>query len=142
MKVGFSACLPICRYRYLPRQGATRTDRWGVEPIVIKSDACFNVDMRVEGRSEFRRWVVWQKDNREMTGHQSLARRSLSWRLTSSLVTGLAGAVSRGFLYGLNNVETPGLDQFLNLLDERLSGHNKEGLLTGMLLHKGHVRSR
>lgn len=71
-----------------------------------------------------------------MSSHRPLVKRGLPWRLSSSLVTGLAGAVSRAFLYGLNNVETTGLDNFLKLLDDRVAGQHKQGLLTGMLLKK------
>lgn len=59
------------------------------------------------------------------------ARRGFSWRLGSSMVMGLTGAIARSFLYGLNKVETVGLEPFLKLLDERRAGHSKQGLLTG-----------
>ncbi|KAH6661655.1 tafazzin [Plectosphaerella plurivora] len=65
-----------------------------------------------------------------MSSHRPLVKRGLPWRLSSSLVTGLAGAVSRAFLYGLNKVETTGLDNFLKLLDDRVAGRHKQGLLT------------
>lgn len=62
-----------------------------------------------------------------------LASHSLSWRLGSSLVTGLTSVVARTFLYGLSHVETKGLNDFVKLLDDRLSGQQEQGLLTGML---------
>lgn len=59
------------------------------------------------------------------------ARRSLSWRLGSSLAMCITGVVARGFLYGLNTVETVGIEAFLKLLDDRRAGRSKQGLLTG-----------
>lgn len=40
------------------------------------------------------------------------------------------GAVSRAFLYGLNQVEITGLDNLLGVLDRRKNGHRDRGLLT------------
>lgn len=41
------------------------------------------------------------------------------------------GAWSRSFLYGLNKIETTGLDKFLQLLDERRAAEQRpRGLLT------------
>ncbi|KAG7114170.1 Lysophosphatidylcholine acyltransferase like protein [Verticillium longisporum] len=69
--------------------------------------------------------------------HHSMARgelqplrRSLAWRLSSSVVMGLTGAISRAFLYGLNDVQTEGLKPFLKLLDERQGGNRRQGLIT------------
>jgi monolysocardiolipin acyltransferase len=57
---------------------------------------------------------------------------SLPWRLSSSLIMGLTGTLSRGFLYGLNNMEVVGLDRFLETLDKRKDIESRErGLLTG-----------
>jgi monolysocardiolipin acyltransferase len=46
---------------------------------------------------------------------------------------GAVGVLCRGFLLGLSNLETHGLDNFLELLDERedVEGR-KRGLITGM----------
>ncbi|TVY59323.1 Lysophosphatidylcholine acyltransferase [Lachnellula suecica] len=56
---------------------------------------------------------------------------SLPWRFSSSLIMGLTGSISRGFLYGLNKTEVVGLDRFLELLDQRkdVEGRNR-GLVT------------
>lgn len=57
---------------------------------------------------------------------------SLPWRFTSSMIMGLTGALSRGFLYGLNKTETVGLDKFLQTLDKRKDVEGRErGLITG-----------
>ncbi|RDW65299.1 hypothetical protein BP5796_09991 [Coleophoma crateriformis] len=56
---------------------------------------------------------------------------SLPWRLTSSFVMGLAGSLSRGFYFGLNNMEVIGLDRFLQTLDARKDVEGRErGLIT------------
>ncbi|CRK13740.1 hypothetical protein BN1723_002000, partial [Verticillium longisporum] len=72
-----------------------------------------------------------------LSQHHSMARgelqplrRSLAWRLSSSVVMGLTGAISRAFLYGLNDVQTEGLKPFLKLLDERQGVSRRQGLIT------------
>lgn len=63
---------------------------------------------------------------------------SLPWRISSSLVMGLTGALSRGFLYGLNYTEVIGLDRFLETLDKRKNIDSRErGLLTGEGIDNG-----
>ncbi len=60
---------------------------------------------------------------------------SLPWRLTSSVIMGLTGSLSRGFYYGLNKVEVFGLDGFLQTLDRRKDVEGRErGLITGIYL--------
>jgi hypothetical protein len=57
---------------------------------------------------------------------------SLPWRFTSSLIMGLMGSISRGFLYGLNSLEVIGLDRFLETLDKRSDIESRSrGLITG-----------
>jgi monolysocardiolipin acyltransferase len=47
---------------------------------------------------------------------------------------GLTGGLCRAFYYGLNNVETVGLDKFLKILDRRKDIEGRErGLVTGMI---------
>ncbi|TLS29804.1 hypothetical protein PpBr36_00333 [Pyricularia pennisetigena] len=56
---------------------------------------------------------------------------SLAWRTTSSILMGLSVAVSKGFLYGLNKVETIGLERFVELLDQRKDVQKRtKGLIT------------
>jgi len=56
---------------------------------------------------------------------------SLPWRFSSSLIMGLTGSLSRGFLYGLNRIEVFGLDGFLETLDRRKDIEGREkGLIT------------
>lgn len=58
---------------------------------------------------------------------------SLPWRTTSAAIMGATGAISRGFLYGLNRMEVTGLERFLELLDSRKDVEARErGLITGM----------
>lgn len=46
---------------------------------------------------------------------------------------GLTGSVSRGFLYGFNNIEVYGLERFIQSLDRRRDPNSREkGLLTGI----------
>ena len=60
------------------------------------------------------------------------AMPSLPWQFTSSLIMGLTGSISRGFLYGLNRIEVIGLDRFLETLDKRQDIDGRErGLITG-----------
>ncbi len=57
---------------------------------------------------------------------------SLPWRLSSSMIMGLTGGLSRGFLYGLNYMEVIGLDKFIGTLERRRDVQARErGLLTG-----------
>lgn len=66
-----------------------------------------------------------------------LERPSLPWRMSSSLILGATCMLSRGFLYGLNTVETKGLDRFLKILDKRKDVDKRErGLITGGFLYK------
>ncbi|KAK0674248.1 putative lysophosphatidylcholine acyltransferase [Cercophora samala] len=56
---------------------------------------------------------------------------SLSMRAKSSMIMGLTGLISRCFLHGFNTVETHGLAQFRELLDNRADPEKRErGLLT------------
>ncbi|TVY15263.1 Lysophosphatidylcholine acyltransferase [Lachnellula arida] len=56
---------------------------------------------------------------------------SLPWRFSSSLIMGLTGSISRGFLFGLNRTEVVGLDRFLETLDKRKDVEGRErGLIT------------
>ncbi|KAK7953615.1 Bctaz1 [Apiospora saccharicola] len=60
-----------------------------------------------------------------------LEQPSLPWRMSSSIVLGATCMLSRGFLYGLNTVETKGLDRFLEILDKRKDVDKRErGLIT------------
>jgi monolysocardiolipin acyltransferase len=49
---------------------------------------------------------------------------------------GLTGSISRGFLYGLNNIEVVGLDRFLGTLDRR---KNIEGRERGLITVSNHI---
>ncbi|KAI9670063.1 MAG: hypothetical protein M1817_004543 [Caeruleum heppii] len=56
---------------------------------------------------------------------------SLPWRLSSSVVMGVTGALCRTFLHGANRTEVHGLDGFLRVLDERQDIEGRErGLIT------------
>ncbi|KAF4493106.1 Lysophosphatidylcholine acyltransferase [Colletotrichum fructicola Nara gc5] len=57
-------------------------------------------------------------------------RPSLPWRMASATVMTLTGAISRVFLYALNDIQTEGQDEFLGLLDKRRAGHADRGLIT------------
>ncbi|TVY25950.1 Lysophosphatidylcholine acyltransferase [Lachnellula hyalina] len=61
---------------------------------------------------------------------------SLPWRFSSSLIMGLTGSLSRGFLFGLNRTEVVGLDRFLETLDSR---KNVEGRARGLITVSNHV---
>lgn len=66
-----------------------------------------------------------------MSGPAPPTRPGLPWRLASAAVMGSVGALSRGFLYGLNNVEVTGLSNLLRVLDRRKDVENRQrGLLT------------
>lgn len=55
------------------------------------------------------------------------------WRGSSAMVMGLTGSLSKGFLNGLNEVQTTGLDNFVKLLDSREDPFQRQrGLITGM----------
>lgn len=57
---------------------------------------------------------------------------SLPWRVTSSLVMGVASTISKVFLFGLNRTEVIGLQGFLKVLDERADPAKRtRGLITG-----------
>jgi|SRR5687768_3409833 monolysocardiolipin acyltransferase len=58
------------------------------------------------------------------------ARPGLPWRAASMAIAGATGALCRGFLYGLNNVEVTGLNNLLNILDRRRTQGADRGLLT------------
>jgi len=62
------------------------------------------------------------------------ATPSLPWRFSSSVIMGLTGSLSRGFLYGLNKMDVIGLDRFLETLDRRRKPEERDrGLLTGIV---------
>lgn len=63
-------------------------------------------------------------------------RPSLPWRLGSMAVMMIIGALSRGFLYGLNMVEVTGLQNLLGALDRR---RGKDGRGKGLLTVCNHV---
>ncbi len=57
---------------------------------------------------------------------------ALPWRIIASVVTGLTGTLSKGFLYGFNRVEVIGLGKFLEVLDKRKNVEQRQrGLITG-----------
>jgi len=58
------------------------------------------------------------------------SRPNARWRLTSSLVMGLTGALCKGFLFGLSHTQTTGLEQFTELLRSREANGRQRGLLT------------
>ncbi len=60
---------------------------------------------------------------------------SLPWRVSSSIVMGVSGFLTRIFYTGMNSVEVHGLDNFLELLDKRKDIEGRErGLLTSTLI--------
>ncbi|KAK7966986.1 Bctaz1 [Apiospora aurea] len=66
-----------------------------------------------------------------------LDQPSLSWRMSSSFILGATSMLCRGFLYGLNTVETTGLDRFLELLDKRKDVDKRErGLITAVVTYR------
>lgn len=65
-----------------------------------------------------------------MSGPAPPASPGLPWRLASMAVMGTVGALSRGFLYGFNNVEVTGLSHLLGTLDRRKTQGRERGLLT------------
>ncbi|KAH8668330.1 hypothetical protein BX600DRAFT_459726 [Xylariales sp. PMI_506] len=61
----------------------------------------------------------------------TLQHPTLPWRASSSMVMGLTGMLSKGFLYGINTVEVTGLQRFVKILDERQDvGKRAKGLVT------------
>lgn len=57
---------------------------------------------------------------------------SLPWRAGSTVVMGVTGLLSRGFLFGASRTEVHGLEGFLKLLDARQDVQGRErGLITG-----------
>lgn len=65
------------------------------------------------------------------TANSSL-QPSLSWRIGSSITMGAIGVLSRLFMFGANKTEVHGLEDFLELLDEREDiNSRKRGLITG-----------
>ncbi|KAL8423575.1 hypothetical protein RB596_003693 [Gaeumannomyces avenae] len=55
----------------------------------------------------------------------------LAWRAGSTMIMGLTGLLSKGFLYGLNDVEVIGMDRFLDLLESRRDvDRRRRGLIT------------
>ncbi|KKY39288.1 putative acyltransferase-like protein [Diaporthe ampelina] len=53
------------------------------------------------------------------------------WRGSSAMVMGFTGTLSKGFLNGLNEVQTTGLDNFVKLLDSRQDPFQRQrGLIT------------
>lgn len=58
------------------------------------------------------------------------------WRAASTFTMATVGLLCKGFLTGLSNVETHGMEKFLKLLDERENVEERQrGLLTGMRLN-------
>lgn len=54
------------------------------------------------------------------------------WRGTSAMVMGLTGTLSKTFLYGLNDLEVFGLDNFMQILESRRDPSQRQrGLITG-----------
>lgn len=58
------------------------------------------------------------------------------WRAGSTFAIGTIGLLCRGFLKGLSRSESPGLDKFLELLDER---RDVEGRQRGLITVSNHV---
>ncbi|KAF2763422.1 hypothetical protein EJ05DRAFT_507021 [Pseudovirgaria hyperparasitica] len=61
---------------------------------------------------------------------------SLPWRASSIATVGTIGAICRAFLYGLSYTESPGLERFLGVLDER---RDIEGRKRGLITVSNHV---
>lgn len=71
-----------------------------------------------------------------MAAANSPSQPSLPWRIGSSIVMGVTGTISRLFLFGANTSEVHGLDDFLELLEQRRDVNNrKRGLITGGLAY-------
>lgn len=62
------------------------------------------------------------------------------WRGMSAMTMGLTGSISKLFLNAFNNVETVGLDRFVELLESRSDPYERQrGLITGMPLTLSHA---
>lgn len=60
---------------------------------------------------------------------------SLAWRVTSSVIMGTTGLLSKAFIYGLNDVEVFGWEGFSQLLESRRDVSKRQrGLVTGAFL--------
>lgn len=69
----------------------------------------------------------------EMAEDERPYQPSLPWRITSAATLGTVGFLCRSFLYTLSRTEVHGLDQFLQVLDEREDEQGRtRGLVTGM----------
>ncbi|KAI3547195.1 acyltransferase [Colletotrichum abscissum] len=55
---------------------------------------------------------------------------SLPWRMASSAIMGLTGAISRAFLYTFHDVQTENQARFLEVLDKRRAETPERGLIT------------
>lgn len=91
--------------------------------------------------TEFHRMNTIYSSNAKVTQADAMAeppedghdRPSLPWRIGSSLTMGMVGGICRSFLHGLSNIETFGLERFLERLEERRDvGARERGLLTGL----------
>ena len=60
---------------------------------------------------------------------------SLPWRVGSVMAMAFSGSISRAFLFGLNRTQVHGLDNFLEVLEERadIDGRDR-GLITGTII--------
>ena len=57
---------------------------------------------------------------------------SLPWRFSSVMVMGFIGTLTRLFMHGPNSQKAHGLNDFLNLIDDREDARRRtRGLLTG-----------
>lgn len=75
-----------------------------------------------------------------MSAEELPAQPSLAWRTGSAFTMGAVGFLCRSFLLGLNRLEVNGLEQFLELLDERQDVESRtRGLITGRHCHIRHV---
>lgn len=65
----------------------------------------------------------------------TLDQPSSCWRFCSTVASLTVGALSRGFLYGLNKTEVQGQETFLKLLESRRDSNARtRGLITGMFV--------
>ena len=73
-------------------------------------------------------------EQQQQQQRQQPAAPSGPWRAGSTFVMSAVGLLCSGFLKGLNRSESPGLDKFLSLLDERKDVEGRErGLITGIV---------
>ena len=71
-----------------------------------------------------------------MAAEERPYRPSLPWRVTSAMEFGVAGFISRAFLYAFNNTQVYGLDRFLAILHSRKDEKERtRGLITGTHIH-------